>query len=319
MIYIFNGCQNSCRACGKACDHTCAPCLRVLDRPLGWYVAFSGIMNILVLAFAALALTDPSVKECSSPVFLFVLVDAGLAVLNIIFAFHAQNRLMNGMSDADLNQLTAGDIMARAWHLIVYDVGFCLYFFTFIGCMIWNVFGSSWTGQCNMDTSWASLCSVLGLMFVFLTIGLLFMYWFVLSCEDCCGGGSSSRRQQPATTGNVMMRMLLGNPSQNYGRHQAPMRQAAAVQGQPVQYGQPVQGQAVPQAAPTSGGYYGHPAPTAPPAQQQQQQATPAQQAMNVGAAVAGAGLNALGGLLSGAGKKMQGQGGQAQQGGVRK
>lgn len=279
---------------------------------MGWYVAFSGIMNVLVLAFAALALTDPSVKECASPVFMFVLVDCVLAVINIIFAFHAQNRLIAGMSDADLTQLTAGDIMDRGWHIIVYDVGFCLYFFVFIGCMIWNIMGSGWTGECKMDSGWASLCAVLGILFVFLTIMLILLYWMALSCEECCGGSQRQRRQQPAQ-GNqgLIMRMLLGNPSQQGRPAGQPMGQAAVVQGQPVQYGQ-----ATPQMAPTSGGYYGHPPPSAPPQQQQQQQQqrTPAQQAMGVGAAVAGAGLNALGGLLQGAGKKMQG--GQQRQGG---
>jgi len=308
MIYIFNGCKNSCRACGKVCDHTCGPCLRVLDRPLGWYVAFCGIMNVLVVAFAALAYTDPSLAECSSPVSAFVMVDAALAVINIVFAFHAQNRLIQGMSDADASQMSSRDIMDRGWRIIVYDAGFCLYFFVFWACLIWNILGAGWVGECHsLDSGWASLCATLQIMFVFVTIGLLFMYWFFLSCDDCCGG--SSRKQPPAqgqAHQGIMMRMLLGSPNPRGGK-QAPLGKAE--HGQPVVQGQPIQyGQAAPQTAPTAGGYYAQP--SAPPQQQQQQQQqqakTPAQQAMNVGAAVAGAGLNTLGGLLQGAGKKIQ-------------
>jgi len=145
----------------------------------------------------------------------------------------------------------------------------------------------------------------LQIMFVFVTIGLLFMYWFFLSCDDCCGGSS---RKQPPPQGQahqgIMMRMLLGSPNPRGGK-QAPLGKAE--HGQPVVQGQPIQyGQAASQTAPTAGGYYAQP--SAPPQKQQQQQQakTPSQQAMNVGAAVAGAGLNTLGGLLQGAGKKIQ-------------
>lgn len=297
MIYIYKSCKDSCRACGKVCDASCQPCLKVLDRPLGWYVMFSATLNVLVLAFAALALTDPSVKECDSPVFMFVLLSALLAVCHIMFAFHAQSKLTEGMNDLDASQMSSREIMDRGWRIMVYDVGFCLYFFVFWFSLVWNIMGISWVGGCpDIDSPFANLCAVFEVLFSFLTLWLLFLYWFALQCDECCGGCGWGKKTpaQGSSHQGFIMRMLLGSPS----RRQAPVRQPPQVQPQTVA-GTVVQPQPM---------QYGQAAPQQQPQQQQPQQQQPQQQSM--GAAVGGAALNALGGMLQGAGKKMQ-QGGK--------
>lgn len=253
--------------------------------------------SLIVAGIAGLcavgSLADAKVRDCDM-LLPFLGLDFVLAIMHIVFAFYLQRRLISGLNATAEGQgqgqapqaLSAKELMNRAGHIFMYDVGFCLYTVGFVIAFCWNCVGMGWIGDCKDASSLAYVAAVLMILYALFTVNFAILWYCALCCDDCCSPilGSS----KPVNTGQAqqnkgLMRMVMGKSAFIPGGGQA------AVYGQPVA-GTPVQAQPVPQQA-------------QPVPQQAQPAAAPQQQGM------VGMGLGMLGGGLQMAGKALQGQG----------
>lgn len=237
-------------------------------------VGLSGLCAVGSLAMA-------KVRDCDK-MLVFCGADFVLAIMHIVFAFYLQRRLVNGLSTAQpgqSGQVNAKELMNTAGHIIMYDVGFCLYMVGFVVSFGWNCVGLGWIGKCDDGTvPW--IAAVLMLLYGFFATAFAVVWYFAMCCDDCCGGLFGMK--SPVSTG--------GQPQQNKGITRIVMGKSAyspSGQQQQAFTGTPVQGHVV-QPPPTTVG-----------------QAAPPQQGMGAMAAGAlGGGLQAVGKVLQGGGKK---------------
>merc|ERR1719373_935491 len=101
MIYICKGCGGCCSSCGKACDEcgkccneACAPCCKMLERPLGGYVLLTGIAMLLVAICGGLGMPNKQVSDCDNPVMALCAGCVALAFVHAGFAVYLQHKLV---------------------------------------------------------------------------------------------------------------------------------------------------------------------------------------------------------------------------------
>eukprot|EP00747_Dinoflagellata_sp_TGD_P032610 gnl/TRDRNA2_/TRDRNA2_136097_c0_seq1.p1 gnl/TRDRNA2_/TRDRNA2_136097_c0~~gnl/TRDRNA2_/TRDRNA2_136097_c0_seq1.p1 ORF type:complete len:313 (+),score=33.79 gnl/TRDRNA2_/TRDRNA2_136097_c0_seq1:87-941(+) len=282
-------------------------------------------------------MANEKVRNCeAAPVMVFCLADCVFSVLHVLFAFYLQNRLVQAFRRDDMQvQATPAQLMSQAGHIVLYDIGFCLYLFAFVGSFGFNCLGLKWTSDCP-GTSMPYIAGFLLILYAIGAVNFAFMWWCMLSCDDCCGLQSTSRpavaqgapprlspaqrvifgKQDPfmAAAGAAVGAALGGGGQQRPSAGPAPVYQAGGgvpmATATPYATATPVAGYAGgPAYAPgyAPGGPapgYATPAASAPPPQSQQ----PSTTAKVAGGALslAGAGLQAAGNYL-GSGKKQQG------------
>lgn len=232
-------------------SQACAPLAQVCDRPLGAYVVMTWVFSIPAAGMAGASLLNAKVKACTvAPLLLSNLVNVGLAFVHAAFAFYLQWRLVQllrktGGEAADQDASPA-DLMRRAWDIVLYDVGFCIYIVVFVGSFGFNCYAMSWPGRCNAGTPLPFFASLLLVLFAFAAGYFVLMWWCALACQDCCGGLFG--RASP-------VKVVLGRA---YGKHAQAHGFRAQVVGQPVGYASqppvaqvmhPAPGQQVPVAA----------------------------------------------------------------------
>lgn len=357
---LSKACGEVCKPLGKCIEFVCTPITKVLDRPFGFYVIFAGMVNIPAAIVAVLGVFDPKVAACKKhPLVIFCVVDIVLAIMHVAMALYIQNRLAFGMQEGVLNakspaqhmtpqrleaqdagapaaagdgqELSTRDLMKRAGEIILYDVGFCLYVFAFIGAFVFNGMGLDWVEKCNTGSALPRATGGLHLFFIVGAICIAGVWLCFLFCQACCDclDGSSKRRQQQQQRPQhqnppKQQKMATGLTTLVFGRKKAgtilraPPQQPqqgvilgpqGPIQGVPAAamvYGQQhPQQQAMPApSAPPMAAPMASPTPSAPPPPQQQ----PPQKG---GAAV----LSTVGGFAAGkaaAGMGMAGRGLQA-------
>mmetsp|Transcript_82706 Transcript_82706/g.184531 ORF Transcript_82706/g.184531 Transcript_82706/m.184531 type:complete len:349 (+) Transcript_82706:101-1147(+) len=348
MIYIFKACDGCCSGFGKACDQCCKdlgqccdPLCKVMDRPLGGYVLMAGLMNVPAAVCSVLALTDEGVTGCTKhPLSAFCGVNCLLAIGHTAFALYLQRQLVRGLAVDPLTgttqsapssgvaptvvqELSAKELMSRAGHIVLYDVGFCFYVFVFGFSFIFQNIGFGWISGCRgVDSALPWFSAVLLLLFAFGAVGFAMLWYCALACDDCCGsfgarpvstGAQPQNRQNTGLVGSLLKVIMGGGMS----RQQQPPQQPPTVMGAPVyaaggqqayggQHQQPYGGQQQ-RYAPPAGQYYpgtAAPPPQAPQPSGTQQAKQVAQQAAASGLAGLGQGMQKAGQWLSGAGKK---------------
>lgn len=318
MFYICKGCDDGCKGCSKACDNVCggfakcmgavcAPLAQVCDRPLGSYVVMTWLFNIPAAGMAGASLANAGVKECTeAPLMMSNGANAALGLIHAGFAIYLQQRLVHllrkaGGEGGDQNP-SPKDLMKRAWDIILYDVGFCIYIFVFIGSFGFNCYSMSWPGRCNTGTSLPFFASMLLVMFAFAAGWFMIMWYFALACQDCCGG----------VFGQAPARVVLGR-AYGHSSQARPFQAQAQVVGQPAGYAAKPPVAQVMQPSPAQAVYAGHPQPAQAVPAAQVVYATPVsagQPAPSGGAgatsAVAGAAATAAGVGLGLAGQGLQ-------------
>merc|ERR1719367_260999 len=101
-----------------------------------------------------------------------------LSVIHAIFAVYLQRLIVRGMGggskkpDAAPGQdgspeepaaveesqpLTSEVLLKRAGRIMLYDIGFCVYVFTFIGSFVFNCAGLKWHSSCSYGSSLPAL------------------------------------------------------------------------------------------------------------------------------------------------------------------
>lgn len=212
-------CGHSCQACddalGNCCHTICSPFVKVLERPLGSYVVLTAMINVPAAACAIAGLVSKEVQGCEvRPLTSLCAVDACLAILHICFAVYLQSRLFYGLQDREIAMATrkssaapqanarASELMNYAGHLVLYDVGFCLYIFVFVFSIAFNCFSFSWIPMCNVGSPLPWICASLLVLFFIMATHFSCLWVCALSCQACCQSTSSS--------GGGLMRFLLG-------------------------------------------------------------------------------------------------------------
>jgi len=277
---------------------------KVLDRPLGGYVVTAWMFNIPVGICAALALANGRISGCvDKSVFWFCVANVVLAIVHCGFAIYLQTRLVALLAHmSDGREATSQDLMKRAGDIVLYDFGFCIYIFVFLGSFFFQFVGLSWGRECDAGAL-PILAGVLLILFAF-AAGFFFTIWLAtLACVNCC--------QQ--CFGNLMLKVVLGRDI-SQRRPPAP----AVLIGQAVTTG------AVPPQRPYQAVPPGHPGPSAAQAMygvpasstastpQTQQALDGAIAAAGIGIGLAGAGLQAAAGWLKEKGEQRRSQQGSA-------
>eukprot|EP00930_Biecheleria_cincta_P102386 TRINITY_DN94101_c0_g1_i1.p1 TRINITY_DN94101_c0_g1~~TRINITY_DN94101_c0_g1_i1.p1 ORF type:complete len:342 (+),score=50.72 TRINITY_DN94101_c0_g1_i1:57-1082(+) len=319
MFYVCKACDDGCKGCSKGCsqcckacddvcggctkcmNQACAPVAQVCDRPLGSYVVMTWIFSIPAAGMAGASLVNAGVKACTVvPLMVSNVANVGLALVHAAFAIYLQQRLVHllrqaGGEAADQDP-SAKDLMRRAWDIVLYDVGFCIYVVIFVGSFGFNCYAMSWPGRCNVGTPLPFFASLLLVLFAFAAGYFALMWWCALACQDCCGGLFG--RQTP-------VKFVLGR---RYGQPQGHGFRAQVI-GQPVGYAaqppvaqvmHPAPGPAAQVAA------TGHPQPVYATAQTVQASAPPAGGPGGTGRAAAGSAAKVAGAGLGLAGQGLQ-------------
>uniref|UniRef100_A0A7S2CII8 Uncharacterized protein n=1 Tax=Alexandrium andersonii TaxID=327968 RepID=A0A7S2CII8_9DINO len=183
MIHLFRCCEALCSLPRRLCDAACHACwaacaqcqacgcckccscrhlydvcnglaLVLFQRPLAGYVLLCALFGVPIVAFGTVGLFAPASEKCHG----LTTASAGcivLGVLHFAFAIHFQRQLMSGFHwDEDTGIVNKAqreiDLAARTWHVLLYDVGFCLYVPTFLfsfGLGLWGLASAMYCGS----------------------------------------------------------------------------------------------------------------------------------------------------------------------------
>jgi hypothetical protein len=147
------------------------------------------------------------------------------------------------------------ELMSRAGQILLYDVGFCIYFFVFVGSFVLNCVGLAWTSDCPGGVGTTAGCSaLLMVLFAIFAVGFTFLWYFALCCDDCCGGLFGRRRpaaQSNRGSNSGLARVIVGRSMNVPATHVMGAPVGGPPMGSAVNF-QP--GAAAPQPGATKGG-----------------------------------------------------------------
>mmetsp|Transcript_94330 Transcript_94330/g.177510 ORF Transcript_94330/g.177510 Transcript_94330/m.177510 type:complete len:301 (+) Transcript_94330:101-1003(+) len=264
MIYICKGCSGCCKACddcckeiSKACQCIMDPICKAMDRPLGGYVLLNALVCLPAAVCAGVGLANEKVRDCDSPLMMFCAADVVLGLIHFCFSLYIQGQIVKGFEKEPLSSgagqgeaPSAKELMNRAGHLVCYDIGFCMYFFVFVGSFGLNCVGLSWTTDCG-GTAMPYVAASLLLMFAFMAVSFIYCWYCLLSCDECCSffGQSPISAGRPEKKPGFIQKLILGNSRSQQVRAAPAGAAPAAAVGKPG----PAPAPAAPAAAPSSG------------------------------------------------------------------
>uniref|UniRef100_A0A7S2HYK6 Uncharacterized protein n=1 Tax=Alexandrium andersonii TaxID=327968 RepID=A0A7S2HYK6_9DINO len=195
---------------------------------------------------------------------------------------------------------TSKELMQRAGQILLYDIGFCVYVFVFIGAFAFNCAGMGWASECQGATL-PNVSGAFMLLYAWLAVTFAVLWYCSMACDSFCGSLFKMKPQpQPAQQNRGLARVIFGKTMLG-----APVAQmmsggtAGVVQPTHPPPPGPVYGQPVAAAAAGAG-----PAPTAFGSPQGKPGAPTAQerarQGVGQGVAMAGHGLQAIGRMIGG-------------------
>lgn len=160
MEYVFNCfckypcmcCQESCntvkQALGECCGAISGLFGPICGRPLGGYVLVTWLVMLMAVAACAVDLLSETVKKCTQ-LRDFCIAEIGCALVHAGAAFYIQRKVISaaakstGKSVEELNKLSSSELFDAAKDIAWKDIGFCIYFFVFIGIFGFNCYGFS--------------------------------------------------------------------------------------------------------------------------------------------------------------------------------
>lgn len=196
-----HGIGSVCGACGfaaeSACDcvfHTarnvCGCITSPLRRPLGGYVVLSAVLNIVLIKDTFEKLKVSHAEDCDS-IHEILIVETVLAVFHILFSLYVQHMLAVGLVRDDPtvypNLERRKSLARRAWHLLLYDVGFCLYMPTFLFSFCSGCYGMYASAQCGGNSDQGVFFpSVLLVMHTFFALAYMIVWSCIVATCGCC-------------------------------------------------------------------------------------------------------------------------------------
>lgn len=284
---------------------------------------------------AGLGVADSDVRACeTAPLAAFCVADVLLGFVHAGFALYLQRKLFFGLQRESFQHAEGGqgghdpsskELMERAGHILLYDIGTCLYVFVFIGAFAFNCAGFDWIASCSReaDTVLPWFAAVAHVLFAILTVNFFVLWYCALMCDDCCGFNTPAKHApQPQHKPQGIARVIFGNTfTPGTPHHQATaypvyvQQPTPHVMGAPAQCGQPTAasqamygGQAVygGGAQPSGGGGMGMHDSRAQPGQIPGGAAGTAAKVAGNGLSLAGMGLQAAGKWIGGGQGKSQ-------------
>jgi len=175
MDRCLTGCA---RIFGRGCGAFCSCILAPLMRPLAGYFVLSMLFGLpLIYVGANIVLVEKDTCRASQNLGICCIA-FGLA--HVLFAPYIQIRLTRGMWN-DEEEAHGAELVQRAWTIMLYDIGFCLYtpvFLASFGSSFWALFWIRMSFTCSGGA---------GLLLFFYGI-LALMYLAMWTCVvTCCG------------------------------------------------------------------------------------------------------------------------------------
>mmetsp|Transcript_33322 Transcript_33322/g.94829 ORF Transcript_33322/g.94829 Transcript_33322/m.94829 type:complete len:240 (+) Transcript_33322:87-806(+) len=234
MIHVFNGCKEICALPGKACS-ACGDCCKSVDckpceecfktvgegcshfteKPLSTFVIVTWFMSGLELYYCLSAFSGASSmcafpSDASFPMSTFVLVHAGFAGLNILFAPWFQHQVWAKIDEdarrdpgscVQAGKVTRQTVQGAFKHVFLQDFGVLFYFFALLASFAWSWTGKAWVDEvshgCEVRSSIGS-ATHLGMAF-FWVATFYSVCWYNCSC---CAGTVQYKQQQPLVSYN---------------------------------------------------------------------------------------------------------------------
>mmetsp|Transcript_21071 Transcript_21071/g.56145 ORF Transcript_21071/g.56145 Transcript_21071/m.56145 type:complete len:227 (-) Transcript_21071:118-798(-) len=190
MFYVLRECGHVCEMCDLGCQCVARPFLL----PLGGGTLLSLLFGIPVVALSVLGLRQA--QPCDH-LRVVGLGDALCGCVHICFAFYLQCRLLVSGGPLPNASQNAKSLVDRAWDLVLYDVGLCLYVPTFIFSFVFGWLGVVWSSEC--DYAGATLgASILLVIFGVVATAYVIVWWSYWSAWSLAeqGKGAMSRMVQ---------------------------------------------------------------------------------------------------------------------------
>eukprot|EP00928_Gymnodinium_smaydae_P009804 TRINITY_DN13676_c0_g1_i1.p1 TRINITY_DN13676_c0_g1~~TRINITY_DN13676_c0_g1_i1.p1 ORF type:complete len:261 (+),score=10.40 TRINITY_DN13676_c0_g1_i1:51-833(+) len=204
-------CSEACASCSKGCEQMfgygcgslCATLLLPLRRPFGGYVLLSVVFGVPTIFHALRGLVTgyETTEDCGHDQWLSISYTI-FGFLHIAFSLYLQNRLVVGVvASAEETPLDADvDLSKRASAIVLYDLGFCTYFFVFGASVC-----LSWWGWVSQNSECASYTpSVLLILYGFFA-GTFAFCWLLL--VTCCGLAKQIYGEIDSATGSAVARV----------------------------------------------------------------------------------------------------------------
>jgi hypothetical protein len=212
-----------CRGCGRGigqcCDAVAEFVAPVTRSPLGGYVVGTWLVMVLAIASCGYALSEVHCKQARS----LFLANIGISLVHMSAARYLQWRIVGSFhrEGKDMQALAHHEIAQRATHVALYDIGFCLYVFFFLGAFSLDCWALTTFKSCGHDgPAWAATAiEILYSIFVW----NYFFFWYC--CQSCRGKKEQQKEIAASKKATV--------PAQKEGDNQAPPQQDIA-QGVPL-------------------------------------------------------------------------------------
>jgi len=198
MIYIFDVlCKAPCKCCKEACKAWADVWAPITRNPLGGYVIMTWITMIPVVVCAGVSLTKIVCKDPKLHLFLAI----GTALIHALGAWHIQHQLVKALNDAGMEeraQMTHHAIAKKAGYVMVYDIGFCLYTFFFLGAFGFACYSLQSLQDCEGEGTGLARCAWGLLIFYAMAACNFATCWY---CGQQCCKESPTVRAKKARKG----------------------------------------------------------------------------------------------------------------------
>jgi hypothetical protein len=211
----------------------------------------TNILCIIVLGCSGAGALNKDVSDCEDPVMMLCFANVALAIVHGGFALYLQSRLLTGLAKTGTAASSSKELMSQANHIMLYDIGFCLYVFVFFVSFGLNVVGLSWISDCSPSTPLPFIGALLLVLYAFGVVFFAVFWWFLMACDECCGGlfrpppprptpvyAAAPARKRPAGLVGFMLGGLM--PQQKQRGPQPAPQQMGMPMGVPVQVARPV-------------------------------------------------------------------------------
>merc|ERR1712032_950298 len=124
---------------------------------------------------------------------MFLLVDVVLGLVHFGFAVYLQQRLVCKIEED--HQQDAKAMMDKASHIVLYDLGFCVYCLVSPFSFIWQFMGLSWLGGCGA-AGLGYLAAALLIIFAFVAGSFAVIWVCAMVCTSALGKNNAAKVAQ---------------------------------------------------------------------------------------------------------------------------
>merc|ERR1719272_1421313 len=147
---------------------------------------------------------SPHITKCAASfpsMSILACVDVMMAIAHVVVAIYFQCRLISSLKMPEADQEANGgggrqkphdhqaNMMNQATHIMMYDIGFCLYMLLLIASLVLNIQGFFATWDCSYEYSgFLTWSSMLHLAFLGILVLVALLWFCIVGCQEkeCC-------------------------------------------------------------------------------------------------------------------------------------